>query len=570
MSDEKIDAIIVGSGAGGGTAARVLTDRGWNVVVLEKGKPWHADDFLPFDELHFREHKALIPKVDTDPMTYAGLDDKQSAPSERWWEIEMVGGSTMVWDANFPRYADEDMAITQYLDVASIPNNEVIDMPDWPWSYDDMQPWFEIAEHEWIVSGRSGQTVGKKGAKPWSQERMRPGYDYPQPPLIDHASTKFLMSTFEKAGMPAYRGPRAINSRTIDGRPACSFCGYDQFFACPVNSRSNSMNTMLAHALHTGRCDLRTEHCVTRVGFENGKVTGVYYLTEPNGKEQFLSAPRVFLSAQPIQSARLMLLSNVPDPHKVVGHWLTYHPKANIDFIFKRMKSWDTKSAGASHNNVGTLQLRDLYIINDKKNKKPFARDKKTYLTKGGKFSVYDPYTCIPPLRNLKGAAMGKAKTSVWGRDLVDYMSELRSNAAVTFSFTGDAMSVYDNRVEIDPARKDSWGIPVARTFYHHHQYDRDLTQYAVDRISDVMINIGHGELRKAETQAEANPGYGHVHGCLRAGTDPAKSVLDPMCQSWEVKNLYVLDASFMPTAGASNPSITMIANAYRVCRNVQ
>ena len=162
-------------------------------------------------------------------MIYAGADDKQSQPSERWWEIEMVGGSTMVWDANFPRYADEDMAITQYLDIASIPNNNVVDMPDWPWSYDDMQPWFEIAEHEWAVSGKSGQTIGVKGAKPWSQERTRAGYDYPQPPLVDHSSTKFLMSTFAKAGMPAYRGPRAINSRTFDGRPACSFCGKIQY-----------------------------------------------------------------------------------------------------------------------------------------------------------------------------------------------------------------------------------------------------------------------------------------------------------------------------------------------------
>src|SRR2546423_657530 len=183
------------------------------------------------------------------------------------------------------------------------------------------------------------------------------------------------MSAFEKAGMPAYRGPRGINSRTYDGRPGCSFCGYDQFFGCPVNSRSNSLNTMLAHAMHTGRCDLRTEHCVTRVGFEKGKVTGVYYITEPNGAEQFLAAPRVFVSAQPIQSARLMLLSKVPDPNDVVGHYLTYHTKANADFIFKKMPVWDTKSDGASHNNVGSLQLRDLCIINDRKNKVPFAKD---------------------------------------------------------------------------------------------------------------------------------------------------------------------------------------------------
>ncbi len=553
------DAIIVGSGAGGGTAAHILTSRGWNVVVMEKGNLWRADDFLPFDELHFREHKALIPKVDTDPMTYAGKNDNETIRSERWWEIEMVGGSTMVWDANFPRYTDEDMAITKYLDLASIPDAGKVDMPDWPWTYDEMQPWFEMAERDWGVSGKARQTIGKKGAKPWSQEQVRDSYEYAMEPLLLHGSTKWVSDTFEAAGMPAYVGPRGINSRTYDSRPGCSYCGYDQFFGCPSNSRANAQNTTLARALHTGRCDLRTSHCVTRVAHENGKVKGVWYKTEPHGEEKFLGAKIVILSAQPIQSARLFLLSGVPDPHDMVGHYLTYHPKGNLDVSFKNMPVWDTGPGFQPRTAVGSLQLRDLYIINDKK----------TYLTKGGKFSIYDPYTCIPPLRNIKGAAMGAAKPNVWGKDLVGYLNEQRSQAGLSFSFTGDAMSVHANRVELDPVVKDSWGVPVPRTYYHHHQYDTDLAKYALDRIAAVLTDAG-GEIRKYEPQKTDNPGYGHVHGCLRAGTKPEKSAIDSNCQSWSVKGLYAIDGSFMPTAGASNPSITMIANAYRVCTQMQ
>jgi choline dehydrogenase-like flavoprotein len=82
------------------------------------------------------------------------------------------------------------------------------------------------------------------------------------------------------------------------------------------------------------------------------------------------------------------------------------------------------------------------------------------------------------------------------------------------------------------------------------------------------MIAAG-GELKKIEAQKEDNPGYGHVHGTLRAGRDPGQSVLDAECQSHEVKGLYVLDCAFMPTAGASNPTLTLIANAYRVCERV-
>ena len=244
----------------------------------------------------------------------------------------------------------------------------------------------------------------------------------------------------------------------------------------------------------------------------------------------------------------------------MIGHYLTYHPKSGADLMFKNKPVWseDLGLEFQPRTAIGSLQLRDLYTI----------KDKSTYLTKGGKFSIYDPFTCTTPLRLIKGASLGKDRPNVWGNDLVDYLRELRSEGGVSFSFTGEAMSVYSNRVELDGVRKDPWGIPLPKTFYHHHTYDRDLCKYAIDRVIQIMVDAG-GELRKYDTQGEANLGYGHVHGALRAGIDPGTSVLDANCQSHTVDGLYVLDASFMPTAGASNPTITLIANAYRVCENV-
>src|SRR5205823_5138489 len=113
------------------------------------------------------------------------------------------------------------------------------------------------------------------------------------------------------------------------------------FFGCAVNSRSNSVNTVLRRALATGRCDLRINHCVTRLDFSNGKIRGVFYLTEPGGKEHHLAAPKVFVSIQTIQSARLFLLSEIPDPLRMVGHYLTYHPKGDLHLTFKDKPVWD-------------------------------------------------------------------------------------------------------------------------------------------------------------------------------------------------------------------------------------
>ena len=549
MTISRPDAIIVGSGAGGSTAARTLTRRGWNVVLLERGLESHADEFLPFDELHFREHKSLIPKISDDPMIYAGLDGKTPVPSERWWEVNMVGGSTMIWDGNFPRYTSADFDVTPYM--RGILRSE--HMVAWPWTYEDFRPWFEKAEWEWAVSGDATQ----------SAEEMRPGYQYPVPPLKPHMSTPFLMDLFGTAGLQPYLGARAINSLTYDGRPGCSFCGYCQFFGCALNCRANACNTMLYRARQTGKCDLRPGHYVTRVEHETGpdgkrRARGVWYMTEPHGKEHFLESPRVIVSVQTIQSARLFLLSEIPDPNKIIGRFLTYHTKGEGHFTFPGKPAWDPGPRDASVQPVtavGSLQLRGLYTY----------RDSAGDMRKAGKFSVYDPFTCTTPIRLLKGAALGPAKRGVWGNDLVQYAQEIRSQAGVSVSFTGDAMSLYDNRVELDPAVVDPWGVRVAKTFYRHDPWDLEMSRFALKTITDAVAARG-GELRKSEPQDEANPGYGHVHGTLRAGLDRGQAVLDGQCESHEVSGLTVLDAAWMPTAGASNPSLTLIANAFRVC----
>jgi choline dehydrogenase-like flavoprotein len=271
-----------------------------------------------------------------------------------------------------------------------------------------------------------------------------------------------------------------------------------------------------------------------------------------------MEASRVIVSAQTIQSTRLFLMSQVPDPNRLIGHYLTYHPKGDLSFTFPGKPVWDMGPAYQPRTAIGSLQLRGLYNYTDRNGKR----------CKGGKFSVYDPYTCTPPIRLVKGANLGPEKKGVWGAELVKSLQELRNQAGVSFSFTGDAMSLYDNRVELDPIQKDPWGYPVAKTFYRHHDWDIALSKFALQHVTEIVEAV-RGQVRTSEPQQAANPGYGHVHGSLRAGLNPDTSVLDANCQSHSIEGLYVVDASFMPTAGASNPSLTLIANALRVCESI-
>lgn len=551
----KIDAIIIGSGAGGGTAAYNLTKRGLNVVVLEKGDWQSPDNFLPYDEIKFLEHKALTPNENQDYNTYYKGKGKL-AKQRRWWIGNMVGGSTMLWEANLPRYTEEDFSVLDYM--PDFKQDEGVSMVNWPWTYEEFQPYFQEAEHLWGVSGKTNQSP--------AQEKFKPGYEYPMPPLRPHAHVKYLQQIFSKYNMHPFLSPRGINSRTYDGRPGCPFCGYCQGFGCAVNDRASSTNTVLAKAIATGKCNVKTNHNVTRLLYKNNKIEGVEFVTEPNGIPQTITADLVFVSIQAIQSARLFLYSEIPDPHKLIGHYLTYHTKGSAEFIFPNIGRWgsmDTDSLHQPRTSLGSLQLRDLYLIKD-----PDFPE----LTKGGKFSVYDPYTINPPIKTITRTSNdkdhGKPK-KLWGKNLMDRLYELRTFGGVSFSFTGETISVYDNRVELDEEHKDEFGIPVAKTFYQHHDYDIKISEYALHKMRKILENEG-AELRLLKPQGKQNPGYGHNHGTLRAGKDNQLSVLDENCQSHTVKGLYVLDAAWMPTAGASNPSLTQIANALRVTKEMK
>lgn len=552
MSFDNPDVIIVGGGAGGSTAAYALAKRGFAVTILDKCEGYKPSDFMPFDELHFSMFQALTPSPVNDPDVYVGANGRPRRVN-RWWVGNMVGGSSMIWESNLIRFTREDFKVRSLFD--NPPSGA--SLVDWPWSYEEFEPYFERAEDEWGVSGKVGQTP--------AQEPFRDGYEYPMEPLAPHPSTQFLQEAFGRAGMAPYLGPKGINSTFRDDCPPCPFCGFCQGFGCAITDRAGSNVRVLGKALATGNCELRERHCVTRIDHGDGKVKGVFYKTDPDGPEQYMAASLVIVSVQAIQSARLFLLSEIADPNQLIGHYLTYHTKGSLEVLFPDHEPWDPeqeytppwdpdgeKIPYQTLPGLGSLQIRDLYTIDDPQ----------TGLRKGGKFSVYDPYTTGTPISMVDRAGS-------WGDALVDRLLKLRNHPGAGFSFTGEAMPRYENRVTLDPDVTDPWGLPVARTYYQHHPYDIELSKYALDKIARVLTDAG-AEVTKMRAQGADNAGYGHNHGTLRLGTDPSASVLDTQCQSHMVKGLHVLDCAWMPTSGASNPSLTLIANAYRVCENIE
>ncbi len=263
------------------------------------------------------------------------------------------------------------------------------------------------------------------------------------------------------------------------------------------------------------------------------------YKTEPTGEEQFLGAPRVFVSVQTIESARLFLISEIPDPNAMVGHYLLYHTHANLELTFPGQPVWENGPAYQPRTAIGSLQLRDMYVIDDPD----------TYLTKGGKFSIYDPLTCVAPIRMVKGASMGPDRSRRLGRRA--------ARLPRRDPLAGRRLLLLHRRGDVDVRQPRRAGPRGHRPLGHAGRTHvlqappvrrRPSSKYALTKVADVMSAAG-GELRRFEPQTEDNAGYGHVQGTLRAGSDPGASVLDADCQSHTVKGLYVLDCAFMPTA---------------------
>ena len=140
----------------------------------------------------------------------------------------------------------------------------------------------------------------------------------------------------------------------------------------------------------------------------------------------------------------------------------------------------------------------------------------------------------------MKGAALGPSKRNVWGADLIQYLKEIRSQGGVNVSFTGDAMSIHDNRVELDPVVKDPWGLPVAKTFYRHDTWDVEMSKYALNRVREAVENAGGdcGNLSRRTKQiramdtSTAHCGRAAIAGS-RCSTKTASLMKSKVCMFW-------------------------------------
>jgi len=531
----RVNAVVVGAGAAGGIVAKELSAAGLSVVLLERGK-WYTSNDCRKDDLRNQRTtvlgNAFGPEDDGNPRVLMDSDGVPHVmlPSEGGYQnnAACVGGGTLSYGAMAWRYLPQDFRMrTTYGAPAGS------SLEDWPISYDDLEPFYEKAEYEIGISGDASLT-------PFHGPRRRP---LPMPPLPPNREFQILEPAARRLGLHPFPIPMARNSVPYNGRGPCMRCRWCVGFACEVDAKNGSQNTVIPLALATGNCELRTE-CMAReiLTDDQGRARGVAYY-DADGHLQEQLSDIVVVSACAIESARLLLNSKsrlfpngLGNRHNQVGRNLQGHHYTGAIGYFD-FDTYDDVGPGAS------------IAVSDYNHGTPG-------LCGGGMLA--NEFIRLP----IQMVDRMPADTPRWGLAHKQAMRRFFKRNIVVMGPT-QQIPTADARVTLDPTVRDKRGMPVARISGNVHPHTFEIGLVQAQRAEAWLKEAGAvTTVINAGKPAAVSAGQ-HQAGTCRMGNDPQGSVVNRNCQLHDVDNVFVIDSSVHVTNGGFNPALTIMAVAY-------
>jgi choline dehydrogenase-like flavoprotein len=535
VAPKNVNAVVIGAGAGGGIVAKELADAGLTVLLLERGK-WNT----PFDDLKddLRNQRVSVlgapfgPDDERNPRVVVDAPGQERVvlPSDGEYNnnAACVGGGTVSYGAMAWRYMEQDFRMRSTYGVVA---GSTLD--DWPISYQDLEPYYERAEWEIGVSGDDSSNI-------FRAPRKRP---LPMPPLPPNREYTILKPAAQRLGFHPFDIPMLRNSVPYGGRGPCMRCRWCVGFACEVNAKNGTQNTVIPKALATGNCELKME-CMTKeiLTDSRGRVSGVAYYDENDHLEE-QSADIVVISCGANESARLLLNSKsrlfpngLGNRYDWVGRNLQGHAYTGAWGLFD-FEVYDDIGPGAS------IAICDFNHGN-------------SGLVGGGLLA--NEFIRLP----IEFVGHNPPAAKDWGREHKNFVRQWFKRSIVVMGPVQE-LPVFDARVQVDPVVKDHWGIPVCRLSGGRHANDIHVAEFLSTKAEEWLREAG------AIRTWRQLPGLGlsggqHQAGTCRMGNDPKTSVVNQGCQVHDVDNLFVIDASVHVTNGGFNPVLTVMANAYR------
>ncbi|MGH2794691.1 MAG: GMC oxidoreductase, partial [Actinomycetota bacterium] len=560
-------AIVIGSGPGGSTAAMVLAEAGFDVIIVEKGSNYFGDLRSPTprtlfsnDELKSAGRAFEDPDVTAEPRTFR-RHESDAEPLATGFVNQLpttVGGGTVHWDAKTPRFWDIDFSKRSMLG----PVNGA-DVRDWPFDYGEIAPYYDEIERLIGVAGDVEQLpeVLKKHAPRSGRFVMPPG-----PPQY---SSMLLSQGASLLGLHPYPVPMAINSEPYDGRPACNNCGFCSRYGCPIHARVGAL-APLRRALIAG-AELRANTFVERIAHDGKKATGVA-IVDANGRRRTLNADVVVLAGSAIESARLGLLSAFPDPNKLIGrfmmfHWFTSGFGASLK---ERYHAWPGRSTSHAVDDFSDPDFPGARLVAQAAGL-PYFRG--GVLELGG---TQDPISEANTYRGLL-SMLPLPGLKPFGRPFKLLMrASLLRDRLMGIEMVGEDLAQPTNFVDLDPTMKDFRGLPVARVTYHPHKHEITAQRFYIPLITALLKAAG-ADVAAAVPSMSSDafpiggggdvPANYHVMGGMRMSADPKLGVTDAHGRVHGLDNVLVADGSVFVSSGSHNPTLTIMATALRNAR---
>lgn len=506
--DDNSVAVVIGSGAGGGTLANELAQQGIDVVVLEAGALHTRSDFLADEWASFAQLAWLDNRTTSGSWRIA-----RDFPNLPAWIVKSVGGTTVHWaGASLRIQPHEFAALSTY---GEIPGANLL---DWPISYDELAPFYDRAERRMGVT----RTNDNKG-------------------LAGNNNFKVMHAGAKNMGYSCNTGHMAINSENRDGRSACQQRGLC-FQGCKMGAKWSTLYTELPQGIATGHLELRPESHVTRIEHDGtGKVTEVVYF-DANGNEQRQKARMVAVAGNSIETPRLLLNSasdmfpnGLANGSDQVGRNYMRHMTGSIYATFEE----------PVHMYKGTTMAGII-------------ADEARHDTSRGFVGGYEMETLSLGLPFMAAFL----DPGAWGPRFTGALDQYDHMAGMWL--VGEDLPQTTNRVTLNDNAKDRFGIPVANVHYDDHLNDIAMRDHGYRQGSELYRSVGAKDIYEV-------PPYPSTHnlGTCRMSKKPDEGVCDGYGRSHEIPNLFISDGSQFTTSAAENPTLTIVSLAIRQAEHI-
>jgi len=496
-----VDAVIIGTGAGGAPLLARLAQAGLSVVALEAGRQWDPVRDFATDE------RAQAKLFWNDERLSAGGDPTPFGNNNSGCG---VGGSTLHYTAYTPRMQPDDLCLYSEFGVGN----------NWPLAFEDLEPYYDALEAFLGVSGPSPY--------PWGPRRRAP---YPLAPLPLNGAAQLMQRACGKLGIRTSPAPNAALSAPyyqpgVGWRRACTNRGFCQA-GCSVGAKASMDVTFVPLALEAG-AEIRPECFVTTIETDRtGRVSGVVY-TRADGTEHRQRCRAVFLCAGAVETPRLLLLNGLANASGQVGRNYMAHTGLQLWGRFD-------EAVRPFKGIPGALISEDTHRPKDA----DFAGG---YLLQS---------IGIMPVTYASQTARGRR---LWGEALLEHMRGYNHTAGI--NILGDCLPSPGNYLELSD-EKDARGLPKPRVHFTAGENEKRLTAHADKIMRAIWAEAGARDVW-------AFPRSAHTIGTCRMGDDPGTSVVNAEGRCHDVPNLYISDNSTFPSALSANPALTIMALSLR------